>query len=184
MGENLPSSFTLCTAFIIESWNQWVAAMLFELQDDNGESWSWLRIYAAESNTQFSLQLDGSTQFVAKSKFLFYPLQWTRVCFSLDSNTSEVRLVVDNEVLMEKAWKVRDQPKNLKIVLGMSGSRSIDEWPGRTTNLNVFSSALNLEKMKAQTSPGKEECGLAGDFLSWGESLDEEQWTLHSRAII
>ena len=66
----------------------------------------------------------------------------------------------------------------------MSGSRSIDEWPGRTTNLNVFSSALDLEKMKAQTSPGKEECGLAGDFLSWGESLDEEQWTLHSRAII
>ena len=66
--ENFPSSFTLCTAFIIESWNQWVAAKLFELQDDNGKTWSWLRIYAAVSNTQFSLQLDGSPKFVAQSR--------------------------------------------------------------------------------------------------------------------
>ena len=66
--ENFPSSFTLCTSFIIESWNQWVAAKLFELQDDNGKTWSWLRIYAAVSNTQFSLQLDGSPKFVAQSR--------------------------------------------------------------------------------------------------------------------
>ena len=36
--------------------------------------------------------------------------------------------------------------------------------------------------MKVQTSAGDEECGLAGDFLSWEKSLEEEQWTLHSKA--
>ena len=36
--------------------------------------------------------------------------------------------------------------------------------------------------MKSQTSPGEKECGLEGDFLSWEKSLEEEQWTLHSKA--
>ena len=36
--------------------------------------------------------------------------------------------------------------------------------------------------MKLQTTGGKEECGLAGDFLVWDMSLKEEQWTPHSKA--
>ena len=56
------------------------------------------------------------------------------------------------------------------------------EQTGRTTNLNIFSSALSVEQMKLQTTAGEKECGLAGDFLSWEKSLEGKQWTLHSKA--
>ena len=115
-----------------------------------------------------------------KRQSLFYPLQWTRVCFSSNSNTSTVRLVVDGELLVEKVWKVKKKPDNINLVLGMSEKPYED--PGRTTNLNIFSSALPVEQMKLQTSAGEDECGLEGDFLSWEKSLEEEEWTLHSKA--
>ena len=33
-----------------------------------------------------------------------------------------------------------------------------------------------------QTRAGDEGCGLEGDFLGWKKSVEEEQWTLHSKA--
>ena len=33
--ENLPSSFTICTAFMVEAWTEYTDAALFVLQDDN-----------------------------------------------------------------------------------------------------------------------------------------------------
>ena len=87
---------------------------------------------------------------------------------------------MDGELVIEQEVKVKNQPENLNLVLGSNGKSH--EYPGQTTDLNIFSSSLTLEQMKSQTSPGEKECGLAGDFLSWDESLEEEQWTLHSKA--
>ena len=106
---------------------------------------------------------------------MFSPLQWTRVCLSKDSNTSLARLVVDGELLIEQEVRVKNQPDNLNLVLG---AYQDVEFPGQTTDLNIFSSALTVEQMKSQTSPGNEKCGLAGDFLSWERCVEEEQWTL------
>ena len=178
--ENFPSSFTICTAFMVEAWDEDVDSYLFVLYDDKGEVWFWVRIYAVVTYTEFSFQIENSPPYEAQSAFLFYPLQWTRVCISRDSNTSVVRLVVDGDQLLETDWKVKNQPDNLDIKLGKGPDNT--EYPGRTTNLNIFSSALSVEQMKMHTSPGKEDCGHAGDFLDWDKSLREERWTLHSKA--
>ena len=178
--ENLPPSFTICTAFMVEAWNEYQDAQLFGLLDDDGEDWHLVEIFAQTTYTQFSFQSAGLPVISNQSKILFYPLQWTRVCLSKDSNTSLARLVVDGEIVIEKEVKVKNRPRNLNLGLGMSGFTY--EEPGKTTNLNIFSSALNVEQMKSQTSPGEKQCGLQGDFLSWEKSLAEEQWTLHSKA--
>ena len=44
--ENLPSSFTICTAFMVEWWTRYTNVMLFVLQDDLGETWHWVEIGA------------------------------------------------------------------------------------------------------------------------------------------
>ena len=178
--ENLPSSFTICTAFMVERWTEYVDSMLFLLHDDEGDIWHLVQIFALETYTEFKFQFEDSPSFTAKSESLFYPLQWTRVCLSSNSNTSDVRLVVDGELMVEQIWKVKNKPTNLNLVLGMQTKPHEDT--GRTTNLNIFSSALPVDQMKLQTSGGEEECGLAGDFLSWEKSLEEEEWTLHSKA--
>ena len=75
-------------------------------------------------------------------------------------------MVADGEKWLEESWLVKNKPDNLNLVLGLSGGQTPDEGPGRTTNLNIFSSALPVEQMILQTSPEAEKCGLEGDFLS------------------
>ena len=70
---------------------------------------------------------------------------------------------------------VKNKPDNLNLRLN-------GESPGRKTNLNIFSSALPVEEMILLTSPGKEECGLEGDFISWEKSFEENLWNLSSKA--
>lgn len=176
--ENLPPSFTICTAFKVQAWTEYVNARLFILQEDNGVGWLAADIYALTSYTEFSFRFKDSQWFSNQSEFLFYPLQWIRVCLSKDSDTT--RLVADGELMVERQVEVKNNPDNLNLVLGLDWDNL--EYPGQTTNLNIFSTALSVKQMKSQTYPGKVECGRSGDFLSWEKSLEEEQWTLHSKA--
>ena len=97
----------------------------------------------------------------------------TRVCLSIDSETSLPRMVVDGELLVEKKVRLSDQPDNLKLVLGQ-GKREKSEYPGQITNVNIFSLALSTKQMKLQTKEEEGKCGLEGDFLSWKNLLWEK----------
>ena len=100
----------------------------------------------------------------AKSSSLLQSFQWTKVCLSIDSKASVLRLVVDGVLLKEQGYKaIIDTPDKLNLTLNNS--------PGRTTNINIFSSALSTDQMKLQTSSGSQECKNAGDFLA-GKSID------------
>ena len=172
--ENLPSSFTLCTAFMVKTWNQTLEEPIFQLYDDEKkELWLRVRIFSGVTYTRYWFKIEDSKWFSAQRKVLFYPLQWTKVCLSRDSNTSSARLIVDGENLIEEYYMGKNKPGNLKLVL---------DYPGCTTNLNIFSTSLAVERMKLITTAGEGECGLAGDFLSWEKSLGEEQWTLSTKA--
>ena len=89
-------------------------------------------------------------------------------------------MVVNGELLVQEKVRVRGIPDNLNLFLGTYGSNI--EYPGQTTDLNIFSSALPVEQMKSQTREGNAKCGLEGDFLSWEKSVKGEHWILHSKA--
>ena len=114
--KNFPPSFTICTAFRVEAWTEYADPKLLVLKDDNGEAyWLWIKISAATTKTEFSFRFEDLPTPLKQSKVLFYPLQWTRLCLSKDSNTSLVRLVVDGELLVEQEVKVKSQPDNLTL---------------------------------------------------------------------
>ena len=181
--ENLPSSFTICTAFMTKAWAgsgyDDTSAKFVVLHDDKGGVWCYVKIFAAEKYTEFSFLFEDTQKASNQSKTLFYPFEWTRVCLSKDSKTSLARMVVDGELLVEKRVRLSDQPDNLNLVLG---KRKTSEYPGIITNVNIFSSALSTKQMKLQTKEREGKCGLEGDFLSWKKSLVGEEWTLHSKA--
>ena len=116
--ENLPSSFTICTSLMVEAWNKYVSAKVFFLHDNKGEGWHTLGIAAEATYTEFSLQFEDSPALSNQSKILFFPLQWTRVCLSVDAYTFLTRLVVDGELLVENEVKLKNEPDNLNLVLG------------------------------------------------------------------
>ena len=65
--ENLPSSFTICTAFMVERWTEYTDLFPFVLQGDEEEFWHWVGIFAAETYTEFSFQFEDSPEFRAQS---------------------------------------------------------------------------------------------------------------------
>ena len=71
--------------------------------------------------------------------------------------------------------KDKYRPANLSIALGFDPFNEL-EFTGRVSRLNIFNSALSIERMVAQTTAGGEECGAPGDLVNW----EEAEWTLHS----
>ena len=78
--ENLPPSFTICTAFMVEAWNEYQDARLFVMRDDKRKVWHWVKIFAAKTYTKFTFLFEDSPEFSNRSEGLFYPLPgWHKV---------------------------------------------------------------------------------------------------------
>ena len=178
---DMPRDFTICSAFIFQSWADGPSyTLLFELLD-YGYRWGSFKIYAADTYTEFTVWL-GEVHILTTTDRVMFPLTWKRVCVSLDTVSGKVGLVVDGQVVKEKKHQdaieedVR-RPTNMSLVFGyydVSGS----EFTGMTSNMNIFSSPLSTGTLIALTEAGGEECGAPGDYVSW----EEEDWQLYSKA--
>ena len=171
-----PQSFTLCMAFMVDAVLKGIEAF-HPLYIQAGIGWTWIRIFvdptAEGDDTVFEVTLSGIT--LRGYTGVLFPLQWTMVCISLDIDSAMLRLVVDGRVLGEAGYKAEEDDvwkilgMNSNLTLSMS-TGATNNWNGRVSNLNMFSSALSLERMVGLTSAGGEECGAPGDFISWEEA--------------
>ena len=178
----LPESFTICSAVMVEAWTTvFSEADMFTLLSNDGDEWGYTNLYAGNLYTEYYVQL-GPVFFTKQTQTVFFPLQWSRVCLSLDSVKSKVVLVADGQLLGEEEYEREEDEKRttlISLVLGFYPS-TFSEYSGRVSELNIFNSALSVERMIAQTTAGGEECGAPGDLVNW----EEAEWTLHSQAKV
>ena len=76
---NLPSSFTVCTVFMVESWTK-DFTLYFLYNDKEEEWWHWVAILRSDNYTHFAFKFEDSPMFSFLSNTLYFPLQWIRVC--------------------------------------------------------------------------------------------------------
>merc|ERR1711974_258945 len=118
----LPESFTVCSAIMVDAWTtDFTTASMFELLDSDGDGWGSIQLSALDY-TEYTVNL-GPLSIVGQIEAMFFPLQWTRACLSLDSIAGKVRLVADGQLLGEEEYKREEdvyRPVNLSLVLGMS----------------------------------------------------------------
>ena len=119
----LPESFTICSALMVQAWTtEFTAAFMFVLLDNDGDKWGLIDLFATSSYTQYEVWL-GSVNFINQTETVFFPLQWSRACLSLDSVAGKVMLVVDGQLLGEEEYKREEdenRPANLSLLLGFS----------------------------------------------------------------
>ena len=78
---------------------------MFVLLDNDGYTWGLIILFAdGSSYTQYQVKL-GPVLFSKQTDTMFFPLQWTRACLSLDSVAGKVTLVVDGQLLGEEEYK-------------------------------------------------------------------------------
>ena len=175
----LPESFTVCSAIMVERWDKYFATSpMFGLLDKDKYTWASISLHAAPRFTQYKVML-GPRLVPMKFDAIFFPLQWSRACLSLDSVAGKVTVVADGQLLGEDEYKREEdyyRPDNISLKLGSQADTRIVQisW------LNIFNSSLSAEKMVGLTTAGGEECGAPGDLVNW----EEAEWTLHSQAEV
>ena len=109
---------------MVEKWVDNTNSPIFLMLDDDesldwtDKIWLYVELYASSSSyTEFTNQ--SSNELVTiHSPSLFFPMQWTRICLSFNSNTLKAILVVDGEQLVARVMNVTDKPRSLSIILG------------------------------------------------------------------
>ena len=93
--------------------------------------------------------------------------------------------MVDGGLLLEQSLNARSKPEQFYLEVGhREMGKIMVEQPGMITDLNIFSQALPVTSMRRYTTAGDATCGSQGDFLSWDRSLENAEWTLHSKARV
>ena len=175
--EDLPPSFTICLSFFAEYFGE-VNSPLFLLLDDDNETWLYVELWIRPAYTEFTIRFNQTEGGItARSPALFFPMQWLRVCFSLNASTSMTYLLVNGDPLVEAEMVVDNAPRHLNMLFGW-GREGGQESSGKFTDVNIFSTVP--ERMEEMTMTETSQCGLAGDFVNW----EEANWTLHSMAEI
>ena len=188
-----PKNITICGAYMTEGWvGPTVSAKLFSIDfrhDILTKSYLNVDITADQTKTIFKVSLydfnSWGLVFSTVVEKVWFPLSWLHICLSKESGSGKVVLVVDGQVLKEDVYKeakfdgdfYRDMD-TLRVTLGFSFNSPENQYEhaGMASNLNIFSSALDPERMVNIT--GGEECGAPGDYVSW----DDSDWQLHSKA--
>ena len=180
----IPESFTICSAFMVESWTtDFSTAYMFSVVDmTNDENQAFIKIFAASNFTQYQVLLK-PIQFVTQTNTIFFPLQWTRACLSLDFAARKVALVVDGQLMEEKEYSSDEAEHTsgvhaLLLGVGKGAGAGLQEFTGRVADLNIFSSSLSSERMKGITTAGEVDCGTPGDLVNW----EKAEWMLFSQA--
>ena len=158
------TSFTVCSGFF-QIFSDRLMNNIFTINAQDEQFFIGM-YFSTQENTTVYIQKENGQIISSYINGSIFPLQWNMFCLSMDSLTGRIKMTFDAQLIFDKiqedfvgldwgAWPLTFQ-------LG-SGSRNV-------SNLNVFSSALPVEKMKALTEAGGDECGSPGDFLRWDEA--------------
>ena len=177
----LPGGFTWCVAVTTPAFGDFVT--FGTLLGADGNDWFSLDVrvgYEALQTTYEvwfkyrSINLDSTTA-------QLFPLEWTRACLALDSQSGLVRVVVDGTTLVDGDYQeLREQADTRPTTLtGMYFGYFYSDYSiSQFSNLQVFSSVLPVARMSQLTSPGSGECGAPGDYTAWQDTV----WSLTGEA--
>ena len=182
--DGLSSSFTICSAVTREEGTfqtffsllggdgkPFVQAFLYSTHPENKRSTFYYKIKDVAFSPNMTIPI-------------VFPFEWTHSCLAVSTKQGLLRWVVDGFIIEDTIYetlKDASLPKSLlgKILLGVyfgtSGWSSISH---KTSNVNVFSSALSIERM--QTIARVKGCDEEGDYIAWSKSA----WTVHGEASI
>ena len=174
-----PTALSVCVSnfqkgFIADTRTNW---LLFLMEEENGNSWAYIQIFANDWSTSISASMGGVSVPGGKYLPIYFSQSWIRVCISLDMINGTGRIAANGQLLTDSSYPdligLKDKrPSKFKIRLGR-GSTSGPGIHSKWTDLNMFNGPLEAEDMVAMTTSGDEKCGTPGDFFKWTDM----QWT-------
>ena len=166
---SLPDSFTICSTIMTTNCRSNLWPTFFAILNTNRTQFlAAFRNHGSVENffeILFSESLSGA---VISKQPPFFPNQWIRSCMAVDTTSGLIHWVVDGTLILtrisEEVKSSKKHPKDLskRLILGARSIGGVWLAPShQVTNLNIFSSALSMEKMKRMTEAG----GCVGGWI-------------------
>ena len=180
---SLPTSFTICS-MVMAPFDGLL--QIFNLLGKDGQQFLPAVIYQYASSEGPNMELYFYKNQVSGNIPLVFPHQWVKSCMAVDTGSGLVQWVLDGTLVESKVIGEMINSTNVptdltgRLVFG-AVEYAAGSWmmiSNKVANVNVFSSALDVEEMQKRTQGG--ECAGEGDYLSWGDM----QWTLHGKAVL
>ena len=184
-GVSLPDSFTVCSTIMTTACPAKGHDLVFFniLSDNRDQLMSPWVDHGSGIESKAGINFQDSYHHVNGAVPPVFPNQWTRSCVAINAKTGLIHFVVEGTLVMtrnlDEVMDPRKLPKNLtkRLILGTSSYG--EDWyaqSNKVTNVNIFSSALPIQKMISITRNGG--CVEEGDYLAWGDM----EWILHGQA--
>ena len=184
---DLPPSFTVCSS--VHSNFMTSGVYFYQLHQDDGKPWFNLNIRAQRDLNTFQERIKlryGKILQDSETTPNIDPLpimsnSWYHGCAALNTVTGHIMLIVVNghiifdQVILEFTNSIEEKPKSLDDRLSIFKNYNSGIWyqsRQRLTNLNIYGSALTVDKMINLTH--SENCSEEGDYLSWADA----QWNV------
>ena len=181
---DLPQSFTICSSLHLNFIT--TSIFFYQLYQENGTPWFNLEIKANRDLDRFQdiVELSNYKQAInigpTPETMPIQPNSWYHGCTALDTVTGQMLVVINGRIMIDKVIaefinSANEKPKSLEGRLSLFKNFRSGFWyqsRQRLTNLNVYSSALTLDKLINLTNG--EQCAEQGDYLSWKEA----QWNV------
>ena len=178
---SLPSAFTICST-AVTTYGPYL--LFFTLIGNDGNQLFGARVRQL-SNSGLGKRFFYNNNWASVERMPVFPNQWVRSCIALNTASGLVQWVVDGILMENNTLADIKDSKNLptdltgKIILGAwQWASKWAAYRSEVTNLNIFSSALQIELMQQYTNGGQ--CVEEGDYLAWRDM----QWSLHGQAVI
>ena len=169
---SLPDTFTICSTIMISGCQSYEWPSFFHITDNNGGPFLRTSVRLGKFIGMLSFQTRAGVLTVKIPPF--FPNQWIRSCTAVNTTSGLIQWVVDGSLVLDKVFlemkNPMDGPGDLNRMLVLGAKLYGGTWwatAQKVTNLDIFSSAFSIKKMKSMTKGAS--CAEEGDYLAWRE---------------
>ena len=135
---------------------------MFKIKDGKGNDMISL-IFHVDWIVDFTIEVQKERFTASRTLPWIFPLEWIHTCMSIEQSLGKIILVVDGTIIESRIFEKLKSSNDFNVASLQIGERCIGKW----VNMDVYSSALSVNKMRNITTAGHLDCGEAGDFVSW-----------------
>ena len=161
------TSLTVCSSvYTISSARLQYPILTMSIQNE----WISLKVYSFSEQIGVAIFKGSKSLINGQLSGPLFALQWVMFCLSLDSLSGRVRLTFDTKLVLDEIHEDIVSTKWSLFPITLRLGDFEEDKSKRVSNVNLFASALPVQRMKGLTEAGGAECGAPGDFLNWEEA--------------
>ena len=135
---------------------------IFKIKDEKENDMISL-IFHVDWIVDFKIEVQKERFTASRTLPWLFPLEWVHTCISIEQSLGRIILAVDGTIIESRIFEKLKSSNNFNVASLQIGEQCSGKW----VNMDVYSSALSVEKMTNITTAGHLDCGKAGDLVSW-----------------